>query len=73
MRILKGEINMALSVRNIVGVVIALLLMGILLPIGLNDILAFTSTNSTIQTLVATVVPIMAVISLVLVLVPKRS
>ena len=61
------------NARQIVGIVVALLMMGILLPIGLNDVLAFTSTNSTIQTLVATVVPVMAVISLVLVLVPRRG
>ncbi|MGQ4876224.1 MAG: hypothetical protein ACP6IY_19320 [Promethearchaeia archaeon] len=64
---------MAVSVSKIIALVVSLLLMGILLPIGLNDILGFTSTNSTIQTLVATVVPIMAVLSLVLALVPSSK
>ena len=59
------------SAKSIVGVVVALLLMGILLPIGLTEILSFTSTNDTIQTLVSTVIPIMAVIGLVLALVPS--
>jgi uncharacterized protein YqhQ len=62
-----------LSVGGIVAMVVALLLMGILLPIGLNDILGFTSTNSTIQTLVATVLPIMAVIGFVLAFVPRTG
>jgi len=56
---------------EIIGLVVAAILMGVLLPIGLNDVLGFTSDNSTIQTLVATVLPVIAVISLVLVLVPK--
>jgi len=47
--------------------------MGILLPIGLNDILGFTSANSTIQTLVSTVVPVIAVITLILALLPKTG
>lgn len=64
---------MAVSIGKIIALVVSLLLMGILLPIGLNDILAFTSTNSTIQTLVATVVPIMAVLGLVLALVPTSK
>lgn len=62
---------MAVSAQKVIAVVISLLLIGILLPIGLNDVLGFTSTNSTIQTLVATVIPIMAVIGLVLALVPS--
>ena len=62
---------MAVSAKSIVGVVIALLLMGILLPIGLNNILGFTSTNPTIQTLVSIVIPIMAIIGIVLALIPR--
>ena len=58
---------------EIVGIVIAGILMGVLLPIALNDVLGFTSSNSTIQTLVATVLPVVAIISLVLVLVPRTS
>jgi len=64
---------MALSTNRIIAVVISLLLIGILLPIGLNDILGFTSTNSTIQTLVATVIPIMAVIGIVLAIIPSSE
>lgn len=59
--------------HTIIGVVIAGVLLGVLLPIALNDILAFTSDNSTIQTLVATVIPILAVISVVLMFLPRGS
>lgn len=52
--------------NKIIGVVIALLLAGILLPIGLDEIALFTSTNTTIETLVTVVLPVMAVLSLVL-------
>jgi len=56
---------------RIIAVVISLLLAGILLPIGLEDLVGFTSTNATIQTLVAEVLPIMAVIGIVLLFVVK--
>jgi len=56
---------------EIIGLVVAAILMGVLLPIALNDVLGFVSDNATIQTLVSTVLPVIAVISLVLVLVPK--
>jgi len=56
---------------EIIGLVVAAILMGVLLPIALNDVLGFVSDNATIQTLVSTVLPAIAVISLVLVLVPK--
>ena len=62
-----------ISPAYIIGIVIAGLLLGILLPIALNDILGFTSTNSTIQTLVATILPIMAVISIVMLFVPSKN
>ena len=62
-----------LSVGKIVGLVVGLLLIGILMPLGLNEILAFTSTDSTIQTLVSTVLPIMAVIGLVLAFIPRSE
>jgi len=64
---------MDMSPSKIVGLVIGLLLIGILLPIGLTDLTGFTSTNTTVQTLVSTVVPIMAVIGIVLSLIPKNS
>jgi len=57
----------------IIGTVVAAVLLGILLPIALNDVLGFTSTNSTIQTLVATVLPIIAVIAIIMLFVPKTS
>lgn len=60
----------------IVGIVVALLLTGILLPIGLNDLVGYNGsytvngtiagTNSTMATLVGTVLPVMGVIGLVL-------
>lgn len=59
--------------NKIIAVVIALLLAGILLPIGLEDLVGFTSTNATIQTLVSEVLPIMAVIGIVLMFVVKRK
>ncbi len=62
---------MSLGAGKIVGVVIALLLVGILLPIGLDELTAYTSTNSNIQTLMATVVPIIAVVGIVMALIPR--
>ena len=61
------------SVPKIVSLVVALLLMGILLPIGFNEILGFTSTDSTIQTLVATVLPVMSAVGLVLAIIPRTK
>ena len=58
--------------NKIIGVVIALLLAGILLPIGLAEIEVFTSSNSTIETLVTTVLPVMAVLSIVLLFINKQ-
>lgn len=59
--------------QKIIGLVIALLLAGILLPIGLDQIALFTSTNTTIQTLVTTVIPVMAVLSIVMLFVKTRK
>ncbi|MGQ4876223.1 MAG: hypothetical protein ACP6IY_19315 [Promethearchaeia archaeon] len=71
------------SITMIVGIVIALLLIGILLPIGLNDLVGYNGsytvngtiagTNSTMATLVGTVIPVMAVISLVLMFVSRSK
>lgn len=58
---------------KIIGIVIALLLAGILLPIGLDQIALFTSTDTTIQTLVTTVIPVMAVISIVMLFIKGRA
>ena len=71
-------------VGTIIGITIALLLMGILLPIGLTDLVAYNGsyynssgsllgTSSTMATLVGTVLPIMAVIGIVLGFVSKRN
>jgi hypothetical protein len=62
-----------MKISAIIGLVVAAILLGVLLPIGLNDILGFTSTDSTVQTLVATVLPVIAVIAIILMFVPNRS
>lgn len=62
---------MAISAKYIVGIVVACILMGILLPIALNGLLGFTSDNSTVQTMVSSVLPIIGVISFVLLFIPK--
>jgi fumarate reductase subunit D len=62
---------MELSAGKIVGLVVALLLLGILLPIGIAGLEAFTSTNTNIQTLVATVIPIVAIIGIIMMILPK--
>lgn len=51
---------------KIIGIVIALLLAGILLPIGLDSILAYNGTDATINTLVTSVIPVMAIIGIVM-------
>jgi len=61
------------SAGKIIGVIVALILLGVLLPIGMTDILGFTSTDSTIQTLVATVLPLMAVVGIVISLIPRSE
>jgi fumarate reductase subunit D len=61
----------SLKPYQIVLTVVALLLLGILLPIGLSDLTAFTSTNSDIQTLVSEVIPIIAVVGIVMALIPR--
>jgi sorbitol-specific phosphotransferase system component IIBC len=62
---------MAPSAGQIIGFMVALLVIGVLLPVGLTDILEFSSTNATIETLVTTILPIMAVVGLVIAFVPK--
>jgi uncharacterized membrane protein len=62
---------MAPSAGQIIGFMVALLIIGVLLPVGLSDILEFSSTNATIETLVTTILPIMAVVGLVIAFVPK--
>lgn len=64
---------MAPSAGKIIGFMVALLIIGVLLPVGLTDILEFSSTNATIETLVTTILPIMAVVGLVIAFVPKSE
>ena len=78
---------MKISAGSIIGVVLALILIGALISTGLDGLLSFGSTNitvgtvtstagavnSTVTTLVATVLPIMAVIGLVLLFVPRSE
>jgi hypothetical protein len=73
-------------ISTIIGLAIALILIGILLPIGLSDLVTYdgsynsslsgtevTGTNSTIATLVATILPVMIVIGLILAFVATMS
>lgn len=64
---------MAMKTTEIIGLVVAAILLGVLLPIALNDLLGFYSTNDTVMTLVATVLPVIAVIAIILMFVPKRA
>lgn len=73
LNIQRREKIMAVKASRIIAIVISLLLMGVLLPIGLDDILGFTSDDSTVQTLVATVIPILAVVSLIMMMIPRNS
>jgi len=66
-------INMADYSGKIIGIVIALLLAGTLLPIGLDSLANFTSSDSTIQSLVTSVLPIMAVVGIVLLFIAGKS
>ncbi len=66
--------NLATNISaKVVGTVVGLLLIAILLPIGLDELTAYTSTNSNIQTLMQTVVPIIAVVGIVMAIVPKGN
>jgi len=78
---------MKISAGSIIGVVLALILIGALISTGLDGLLSFGSTNitvgtvtstagavnPTVSTLVVTVLPIMAVIGLVLLFVPHNE
>lgn len=57
----------------IIGIVVSALLIGLLLPLALNDLLAFTSDNTTLQTLVTSVLPIIAVVALFMLFIPKSN
>jgi len=74
-----------LNASSIIGVVLALILIGALISTGIDGLLDFGATNitvgnvtstaaavnPTVSTLVTTVVPIMAIIGLVLLFIPK--
>lgn len=72
--------NVNIKATTIIGLVVALLLLGILLPIGLADLTAYNGSytdssgaiigySTTMATLVGTVLPVMGVISIVLMLI----
>lgn len=74
---------MALTTRNIIGIVIALLLIGILLPLGIGTapeagvtngtgLLAIATGNATIDTLVP-IIAVMAVIGMVMAFIPRGN
>lgn len=56
---------------KIIGFIVALILIGVLMPIGLTDILEFSSTNATIETLVTTILPVVAVLGVILAFIPR--
>lgn len=58
---------------KIIGVVIGLLLAGILLPIGLENLLAYNGTDATINTLVSEVLPILAIIGIVMLFIAYKG
>lgn len=64
-----------INIGAIIGLVVGLVLIGVLLPIGINQITAFTSTDANVQTIVSSVIPIVATVGLLMALVPriKRS
>lgn len=75
-------------IGKIVALVIALIMIGILLPIGLEELVGYdgsynvstngtaypvynTGTNATVGTLVASILPILAVIGIIISFIPK--
>ena len=77
MMLIMGNANKNLFI--IISLSVALILMGVLLPIALQDLTAYdgaynvtingtsnAGTNSTVATLVNTIIPIMAVIGIIL-------
>ena len=77
-RLIFKRVSMSKLANVIIGVVVSLLLVGVLLPIGLSDLLAYNGTynatatggaagtNSTMATLIGTVIPVMLVITLII-------
>jgi hypothetical protein len=62
---------MAVSASKIIGLIVGLLVLGLLLPIGMVGILEFTSTNTTVQTIVTSLLPILVIVGIILAIVPK--
>ena len=62
---------MALKASSIIAISIGAILLGVLLPIALNGLLAFTSPNATVQTMVSVILPIIAVIGIIMFFVPR--
>lgn len=64
------------NTNSLIGLVIALILIGILLPIGINEIAGASfdvGVDATIVTLVTVIVPIMAVVGIVLSMIPGKK
>lgn len=64
------------STDKLIGMVIGFLLIAILLPIGLDALLTMVlpeGIDSTIETLIMVVLPLMAVLGIVLTFIPKFS
>lgn len=53
-------------VGAIIGIVIISVIVANLLPLGLDDLTAFTNSNSSVQTIVTTILPILIVIGIAL-------
>lgn len=80
---------MKISTKTIIGMVIALILIGVLLPVGLNPLVGYngsywsgaswnntsapTGHNATVGTILGTVVPIMAIVGLILLFTPRKT
>jgi len=78
---------MKVGAKWIIGITISLILIGILVPIGLADLIGYngsyytgtygvgaaTGVNATMGTLVGTIIPILCVIILIMAFVPKSE
>ena len=53
-------------ISGLIGLVIFGLLAGLLLPVGLESLTNFTSTDETVETIVSIVLPVMIAVALVI-------
>ena len=53
-------------ISGLIGLVIFGLLAGLLLPVGLESLTNFTSTDETVETMVSIVLPVMIAVALVI-------